>query len=129
MPTEASSIPAAWLPSTKSILLLEEESATGSAHISVLVERGYRVVLLHSGADAYQSWKECRPDLVLLSFRRFDQGVLDFVETIQAAIPKQLVAFLQDQNSWLAPVFQDDRLVRVAQSAEDYLKKIDALLA
>jgi len=129
MPTEPSSIPAAWLPSTKSILLLEEETAIGSAHIGVLVERGYRVVVSHSGADAYQSWKECRPDLVLLSFRRFDQGVLDFLEAIQSATPKQLVAFLQDQNNWLAPVFQDDRLVRVAQNPKDYLKKIDALLA
>jgi len=129
MPTEASSIPAAWLPSAKSILLLEEESAIGSAYIGVLVERGYRVVVSHSGDDAYQSWKACRPDLVLLSFRRFDQGVLDFLEAIQSAIPKQLVAFLQDQNHWLAPVFQDEKLVRVAQSPQDYLKKIDALLA
>ena len=101
----------------------------GSAHIDALIERGYRVVLLHSAADAYQSWKKCRPDLVLLSFRRFDQGVLDFLEAIQSAIPKQLVAFLQDQNSWLAPVFQEDKLVRGAQSPEDYVKKIDALLS
>jgi len=129
MPTEASSIPAAWLPLAKSILLLEEESAIGSPYIGVLVERGYRVVVSHSGDDAYQSWKKCRPDLVLLSFRRFDQGVLDFIEAIQSAIPKQLIAFLQDQNNWLAPVFQDDKLVRVAQSPEDYVKKIDTLLS
>jgi len=129
MPTEASSIPAAWVPLAKSILLLEEESAIGSAYIRVLEERGYRVLVLHSGADAYQSWKACRPDLVLLSFRRFDQEVLDFVEAIQSAIPKQPVAFLEDHNNWLAPVFQDDKLVRVAQSPHDYLKKIDALLA
>jgi DNA-binding NtrC family response regulator len=122
-------MPAAWLPLAKSILLLEEESAMGSSYIRVLVERGYRVVVSHSGDGAYLSWKECRPDLVLLSFRRFDQGVLDFLEAIQSAIPRQLVAFLQDQNNWLAPVFQDDKLVRVAQSPQDCLKKIDALLA
>jgi len=122
-------MPAAWLPPAKSILLLEEESAIGSPHIAVLVERGYRVVLSHSGADAYQSWRECRPDLVLLSFGRFEQGVLDFLEAVLSAIPEQRVAFLEDKTLWLAPVFQDDKLVRVAQSAEDYLKKIDALLA
>ena len=114
----------------KSILLLQDESAVGGKeHSSVLVERGYRVDLFHSGTDAYQSWKQCRPDLVLLSFQQFDQGVLDFLEAIQSAIPKQPIAFLQDESICLAPLFQDDQLVRGAQGPEDYLQKIDALLA
>ena len=128
MPTE-SSIPAAWLPPAKSILLLEEQSFLSNAHVGVLQERGYRVVVSHTAADAYESWKECRPDLVLLSFRRLDRGVLDFLDTIQSAIPNQRVAFLQDETGALAPVFQDDQLIRVAQKPEDYLKSIDALLA
>lgn len=128
MPTE-SSIPAAWLPSAKSILLLEDKSGAGSSHSSVLTERGYRVVLTHTGADAYESWNRCRPDLVLLSFRQFDQGLFDFLEKIQSAMPAQPVAFLQDGNFSLAPVFQDDKLIRLAEHPEDYLKKVDALLA
>ena len=129
MPTESSSFPASWLPPGKSILLLEEKSGFGNCHHERLLERGYRVVLTHSGADAYESWSECRPDLVLLSFRQFDRGLFEFLEKIQSAIPTQRVAFLQDGNFTLAPVFQEDRLVRVAERPEDYLKKVDALLA
>lgn len=129
MPTEWCSIPAEWQRSGKSILLLEEKFADGSSHIGVLAERGYRVVLTHSGDDAYEAWNECRPDLVLLSFRRFDQGLFDFLEVIQAAVPSQRIAFLQDGSFTLAPVFQDGQLVRVSERPEDYLKKIDALLA
>ena len=124
-----SSIPAA-LSVSKSILLLQEEPVLGSKERrTLLVERGYRVDLFHSGADAYQSWKQYRPDLVLLSFQQFDQGVLDFLEAIQSAIPKQPIAFLQDESICLAPLFHDDQLVRGAQRPEDYLQKIDALLA
>ncbi|MGZ4815104.1 MAG: hypothetical protein ACXVZV_06840 [Terriglobales bacterium] len=129
MPTEPLSGPASWLPAAKSILLVEDESVLGNPHVGLLVARGYRVVLSHTGADALQSWKQSRPDLVLLSFRRFDQGVLDFLEAIQLATPNQRVAFLQDEPSALAPVFQDDKLVRLAQRPEDYLNRIDALLA
>lgn len=129
MRTEASSVPARWTTKGKSILLVEQESALGSVHFAILVERGYRVVLSHGGADAYQSWKECRPDLVLLSFRQFDQGVLEFLEAIQSATPGQRVAFIQDENNVLAPVFQNDVLVRTTQRPEDYLKQIDALFA
>lgn len=128
MPTESSFIPAAWLPSAKSILLLEEKSDIGNSHSRVLADRGYRVVLTHSGADAYESWNESRPDLVLLSFRQFDQGLFDFLEKIQVAMPTQRIAFIQDGNFSLAPVFHEDRLVRVAERPEDYLKKVDALL-
>lgn len=129
MPTEVSSIPAVWMPSAKSILLLEEKSGFGNSHGGVLAARGYRVVLAHSGADAYESWNQSRPDLVLLSFGQFDQGLLDFLETVQSAVPTQRVAFLQDGTFSLAPVFHEDKLVRVAEHPEDYLKKIDALLA
>ena len=128
MVTKPSSIPAEWLSSAKSILLLEEESILGSSHGKLLNERGYSVVLTHSGPEAYRSWDERRPDLVLLSFRQFDQGVLEFLEAIQLAIPAQRIAFLQDENLSLAPVFQDDKLVRMHEGPEDYLKKIDALL-
>jgi CheY-like chemotaxis protein len=126
---ELSSIPAAWLPTAKSILLLEEKSAIGDQHVKVLVARGYQVMMFHSGADAYQSWQRSRPDLVLLSFQQFDQGVLDFLEAIQSASPKQAIAFLQDESICLAPLFQDDQLVRGSQGPGDYLQKIDALLA
>jgi len=128
MPTESSSIPAAWLPAAKSILLLEEKSDVDSPHSTVLAERGYRVVLTHTGADAFESWNQCRPDLVLLSFRQFDQGLFDFLEKIQLAMPTQRIAFLQQGDFSLAPVFRDDQLVRLAEHPEDYLKKVDALL-
>ena len=129
MPTEPSLIPARWLPSAKSILLLEEKSAAERSHVAILLERGYRVVLTHCGAAAYQSWNECRPDLVLLSFRRFDQGLFDFLASIQVATPRQRIAFLHDGNLLLAPGFYGDDSVRVAEPAQDYLRKIDALLA
>ena len=108
--------------------MLEEKSDVDNSHSGVLLKRGYCVVLIHSGADAYQSWNECPPDLVLLSFRQFDQGLFDFLEKIQLATPPQRIAFIQDGNISLAPVFHDDKLVRVAEGSEDYLKKVDALL-
>jgi hypothetical protein len=49
---------------------------------------------------------------------------------VEHGYPKQLVAFLQDQNTCLAPVFRDDKLVVLGAGVRKITsKKIDALLA
>ena len=112
-----------------SILLVDDDSRRRSLRASMLSTHGYEVDSVSNAAEARLRWDATRPDLVLLAWSRFRAGMLEFLEKIKRASPRQRVAFVNAESLHLSPLFYNGELVRKAEGPEDLIEQVGALLA
>lgn len=111
-----------------SILLVDDDSRMRNVRAIMLSTHGYDVHSVSDTAEAHQRWQATRPDLVLLACSRYRAGMLEFLEKIKRASPRQRMAFVNGDSLHLSPLFYNGELVRKAEGPEDLIGQVGALL-
>lgn len=111
-----------------SILLVDDDSRMRSFRAILLSAHGYQVHSVGNAAEAHLRWEATRPDLVLLAWSRFRAGMLEFMEKIKRASPRQRMAFVNGDSLHLSALFYNGELVRKAEGPEDLIGQVGALL-
>lgn len=113
----------------KRILLVERNKIVRNMHTLALNTHGYDVQSTSSDTEVHRLCESFRPDLVLVAFTTPLERIWELCEHIQLRNSRQRIAFLHDDTLHLCPLFLDGELIRKAEGADDYLQRVEALLA
>lgn len=113
--------------SAKTILLVDDSSAEKKIRAMMLSTHGYEVVSTSNTENAYAFCATRRPDLVLLAVAVSDG--LALWQRMVSANPKQLIAFLSGNSLHLSPILSMSDMLRIHESPDDFIGKVQALLS
>lgn len=111
---------------TKTILLVDDNSAERKTRAIMLSTHGYEVIATNNMENAYTLCTTRRPDLVLLAV-----GVSDGLALWQRMVgsnPKQLIAFLSGNSLHLSPILSMSDMLCIHEGPDNFIGKVQALL-
>jgi DNA-binding response OmpR family regulator len=94
----------------------------------MLSTHGYEVDVVGDAAELHLRWDATRPDLVLVAFPSYRAGILESLEKIRLASPRQRMAFLDGESLQLSPLFYNGELIRKGEGPADLIGQVGALL-
>lgn len=112
------STPPQSLPSTPTILVIEDDAAVQALLRDTLEGEGYRVICADSGAQALQTTNTTSPDLILLDLRLPDVDGYAVCQEIRASRAQHIPILMVSANQ-----SSRDVLAAFHVGASDYLRK------
>jgi DNA-binding response OmpR family regulator len=104
-------------PSKKRILIIEDDRHIAEGIQLNLNLQGYEVVIVHDGVSGLNTWKEIRPDLVILDIMLPGIDGLSILQSIRLEDERLPILILSAKGD------PDDRIKGLAFGVDDYLSK------
>jgi DNA-binding response OmpR family regulator len=102
---------------TARVLVVEDDATVASVVAAYLRDAGFEARTAADGSTAERTWRDWRPDLVVLDLLLPDRSGLDVLRRMRADDDPTLVIVLSARGD------EDDRVVGLETGADDYVTK------